>query len=246
MSFDFTLASLRLRKVLFALGNQRGRAGLSCGVAASIEHQCALKPYHFNTVVDVGANRGQFALFCRNAFPEAKIISFEPLPAPAKVLRKLFSNDPLVELRATALGDRASKITMHITARDDSSSLLAVGDAQTRSFGTVEVASRDVVVGRLDENLALEEIKAPALLKIDVQGFEFQVLQGAGELISEFDVIFVECSYKELYYGQVLVPDIIRLLDRRGFVLGGVFNQNAEAGGSVLQADFLFCRNSPI
>src|SRR5262249_44678873 len=106
---ELSLLCLRLRKLATALTTKRTRAALLLGVTASIEHRGALHGANFRTVIDVGANRGQFALFCRNEFPQARIISFEPLSAAASCFRKLFGDDELVTLHRAALGSVASQ-----------------------------------------------------------------------------------------------------------------------------------------
>jgi FkbM family methyltransferase len=196
----------------------------------------------FRTVVDVGANRGQFTLFCRDEFLQATVISFEPLPAAAAKFRRVFSGDDKVKLYETALGATAGESLMRITADDDASSLLAVGAVQTDLFGTREVSQRIVPVRRLDQILSPEQIAAPALLKIDVQGFEVEVLRGAEGLLSAFEVVYVEASFRELYVGQALVDEVIALLHTAGFTLSGVYNQAVDRDGRPVQADFLFGR----
>lgn len=239
-----SLLWLRLRKLAVALTTERTRAALRIGVTASIEHREALRGSNFRTVVDVGANRGQFALFCRTEFPQARIISFEPLSAPAARFRKLFGNDELVTLHEMALGSVAGSSIIHVTAEDDSSSLLAVGDTQATVFGTREVASQAVTVRRLDEVVTPAMLSAPALLKIDVQGFEMEVLRGAGEILSSFASVYAECSYLELYSGQALVNEAIEFLHSAGFALAGIFNQATDGCGRPVQADVLFHRSA--
>jgi FkbM family methyltransferase len=241
---ELSLLWLRLRKVAAALTAERTRAALLIGVSASIEHREALRGSNFRTVVDVGANRGQFALFCRTEFPQARIISFEPLSAPAAHFRKIFGNDELVTLHEMALGSVAGRSIMHVTAEDDGSSLLAVGDTQAILFGTREVASQAVTVRRLDEVVTSAMLSAAALLKIDVQGFEMEVLRGAVGILSSFRSVYVECSYLELYSGQALINEAIEFLYSAGFTLAGVFNQAADDCGRPVQADVLFHRSA--
>lgn len=237
-----SLLWLRLRKLVAALPTKRTRAALRIGVSASIEHREALRGSNFRTVVDVGANRGQFALFCRTEFPQARIISFEPLSAPAARFRKIFGDDELVTLHEVALGSVAGRSMMHVTAEDDGSSLLAVGGNQAILFGTREVASQAVTVRRLDEIVTPAMLSTAALLKIDVQGFEMEVLRGSVGILSLFGSVYVECSYLELYSGQALVNEAIEFLHSSGFALAGVFNQTADGYGRPVQADVLFHR----
>jgi FkbM family methyltransferase len=240
MGTQSELLALRLRKLVAAVSTSFGRAALRQGVAASIEHRAGLGGMNFRTVVDVGANRGQFALFCRGEFPQATIISFEPLPHAAKKFHQVFRDDSNVTLHEMALGAAAGEAVMRVTNDDDASSLLPVSTAQGKLFGTREVSQQTVPVRRLDKELPLEQIVKPALLKIDVQGFELEVLRGATNLLPAFEAVYVEASFRELYVGQALVNEVIDLLNSVGFRLAGVYNQTVDHDGQPVQADFLF------
>jgi FkbM family methyltransferase len=186
------------------------RAFLQHLVMAGVEHQAVLnRP--LATVVDIGANRGQFALAAR-AISGAKVVSFEPLPEVAAIFQKVFSDDSAVRLHVSAIGEKAERKLIHLSARDDSSSLLEIGDAQSSFFpGTHEVGTLEIEVGTLDEFMSKEEITRPAMLKLDVQGFEMQALAGCKSLISNFDYVYCECSFVELYKGQKLAGKVNQL-----------------------------------
>jgi len=79
-------------------------------------------------------------------------------------------------------------------------------------------------------------------LKIDVQGFEYEVLSGCESLLEKFDQVYCECSFVELYSGQKLVPDVIQWLASRGYLLVGIYNPHYDDNGHAIQADFLFDR----
>jgi len=215
--------------------------GLKKGVAAAIEHQNTLKTLSCKTVVDIGANKGQFSLLSRQCFPDAKIISFEPLPAPAKIFNQVFIDDKNTVLHNVAIGIKEEEAIIHLSQSDDSSSLLPVSDLQEEIFpGTSEVGTTMVSVAPLDIFLSKADIKSPALLKLDVQGFELDALMGCESLIASFDQIYCECSFVELYSGQKMAPDIIAWLYKRGFILRGVYNMSYDDKGQAIQADFMF------
>lgn len=216
---------------------------LRYGVAAGVEHESVLKALDFRTVVDIGANRGQFALVVRRILPTAAIYSFEPLPIPARRFKDIFFGQQNVVLYQSALGADDREVTMHISARDDSSSLLAITDAQSTLFpGTEEAAVTTVRVRPLCTFIGKEKITHPALLKLDVQGFEFEVLKGCEDMLDAFSHVYAECSFIELYKGQPLVPEIISWLHARQFTLRGIYNLCYDKKGQAIQADFLFCR----
>ena len=216
---------------------------LRSGVGAGIEHLAVLKQLSCQTVIDIGANRGQFALAVRYVYPFANIISFEPLPKPAALFRRIFSKDNAVILYNAAIGPKSEQREMHVSARDDSSSLLPISSLQEEIFpGTSEVETAEVHVAPLDSFVDEADINSPALLKIDVQGYELDALQGCESLLSKFEYVYCECSFVELYSGQKLAADVIDWLSNREFRISGMYNPAYDRDGKVIQADFLFRR----
>jgi FkbM family methyltransferase len=231
---------LRLRKLWVILRQAELRhAFFKHWVMAGVEHKAALnRP--LATVVDIGANRGQFTLAAR-AISGATVISFEPLPEVAAIFQKVCAGDSSVKLHVAAIGEKAEKKLIHLSARDDSSSLLEIGEAQSDHFpGTHEVGTLEVEVGTLDDYLTREEIVRPAMLKLDVQGFELQALAGCKSLISNFDYVYCECSFVELYKNQKLAGEVIDYLHSLGFSLCGIYNPSYDREGNCIQADLLF------
>ena len=92
--------------------------------------------------------------------------------------------------------------------------------------------------------LSAKDIKSPALLKIDVQGFERGVLEGCKSLLASFSYVYVECSFLGLYTGQSLAPEVISFLSEFGFALCGVYNLCYDKKGIAIQGDFLFYKKT--
>ena len=234
--------SVRLRKLatVFTNGDYRV-AFFRARVAPSIEHVALLKSSQFATIVDIGANRGQFTLAARHFSPSARIIAFEPLSGPANRFRAALGGDQLVTLHPVAIGATNGAATMHVSAQDDSSSLLPITDLQESLFaGTREVATESIQVECLASRIKPEDIKQPALLKIDVQGYELSVLEGCEALLPQFSRVYVECSFVELYAGQALAANVIAFLHDRGFDLCGAYNTHYDTSGIAIQSDLLF------
>lgn len=235
----------RLRKFLVIVGSGHipWIRALVLGVPAAVEHRSVLESIDCRTIVDIGANRGQFALVARRRWPAARLISFEPLSGPAALFRRVFDRENDVALHEAAVGPDDGSATMHVSRRDDSSSLLAITSLQDAIFpGTDEVGTVHVRVAPLAVFLNEAEIRQPALLKIDVQGFELEVLRSCEPLLDAFDRVYCECSFVELYEGQGLAAEAIAWLAVRGFDLTGVFNATYDQVGRAVQADFLFAR----
>ena|ERR1022692_499458 len=179
-------------------------------VAASTEHDHVLSGLPVETVVDIGANRGQFAWCARRLFPKARIFSFEPLQIPAAVYRRVFVKDPNVRLFNVAIASESGTASMHVSRWDDSSSLLPIAAAQNEHFPFTQESGRETVAtARLADCLGAAEITGTALLKIDVQGFELVALKGCEPLMSRFKYVCAEASFIELYVGQALAGEVV-------------------------------------
>ncbi|HEC96597.1 MAG TPA: FkbM family methyltransferase [Nitrospirae bacterium] len=225
-----------LREPLFA------RALLK-GTAAGTEHRRFLQNLNCGHVVDIGANCGQFAVISRRCFPNARIDSFEPLSEPAARFERVFAADANTHLHRCAIGSEKTTMTIHVSERDDSSSLLPIGQNQTDLFPhTGEREVRETPVLPLHEVIDAEEICSPALLKIDVQGFELEVLKGCRSMLDHFSYIYIECSFIELYKGQALAYEVIDFLHKHGFFLSNVYHMSYDHEGRAIQADFVFER----
>jgi FkbM family methyltransferase len=222
------------------------RRGLRHGVGASIEHLRQMSGLSLATVVDIGANVGQFSLLIRGLYADARIFAFEPLARPAGIYRRLFSDDPLIRLYQKAIAPAAKTGEMHVARRDDSSSLLPISARQVEfAPGTDEVRREAVALVPLDEHVSARDIVAPALLKLDVQGFELEALKGCDGLLHRFDYVFAEVSFLPLYDAQALAGEVVEWLAARKFRLCGIGNPSAAKDGRIVQADFMFRKVGP-
>jgi FkbM family methyltransferase len=219
------------------------RRGLCHGIGATIEHRDLLSTLSPRTVVDVGANIGQFTLLSRGLFPTARIFAFEPLVRPASRYRGLFDGDAQVRFFQAAVAPTAERRQMHVSAHDDSSSLLPISQQQVDfAPGTQEAGREEVVLGPLNQFVSATDIVSPALLKLDVQGFELEALKGCEILLPRFDHIYVEVSFFPLYEGQVLAAELIEWLAARDFHVCGGGNPSYGKDQRIVQMDMLFVR----
>jgi FkbM family methyltransferase len=233
----------RANKLRRVLSEPSYRRALAKGVAATTEHESVTFPRDYDTVIDVGANRGQFALFALHRFPRARVLCFEPLLEAHQKLTEVVGDDPRVHIECCAVGSVDGSLSLNVTRSDDSSSLLQPTALQLRTFpNTDSVSSLDVPVRTLDDTIDAEELTRPFLLKIDVQGFELEVLRGAQRLLKEDGDLLVESSFAELYAGQALANEVIAALWSQGYRLRGIFSLTTGLDGAPLQGDFLFSR----
>jgi FkbM family methyltransferase len=233
----------RAHKLLRVLRVPVYRRALRHGVAAATEHEAIPLRKDFSTVIDVGANRGQYALFAARRFPAAVLFCFEPLALPRAQLEQVVDAARVSRVFDVALSDHNGTAEFHVSKLDDSSSLLPIGHRQLEAFpGTREQAVVQVTVRRLDQVLEPADLIRPVLLKIDVQGGELDMLRGADGLLGCIDAVIVEAAFVELYAGQPLIWEVWSFLASRGFSCRGTWSITYSRAGACLLGDFLFAR----
>ena len=202
-----------------------------------------LRNQNFDQVIDVGANIGQFAEMARALWPKARIDSFEPLPDVFLELTKRLGTSPNFFAHQVALGRERGKVAMKSNDFSPSSSILDLAKLHTEEWpNATGVKLVDVPVETLDEwYKASGQIETNLLIKIDVQGYELEVLEGALDVLRRARWIVLEVSFYELYKGQPLFGDIHKKLDRLGYVYRGSIEQFMnKAEDKLLFADALF------
>jgi FkbM family methyltransferase len=203
-----------------------------------------LRERPIRTVLDVGANAGQFALCAQALFPGARIHSFEPLPDVYTALARAAAPFPAIRAWNLALGEQAGTLRFERNDYTPSSSALPMAAAHKEEFPFTERSTAvDVTVERLDDVAPRLEIVDELLVKIDVQGYEDRVLRGGAETLRRARVVVVETSFAALYEGQARHDDVYRTLVDWGFGYRGALDQLVSPRtGEVLSADGLFVR----
>lgn len=203
-----------------------------------------LSRLNINTIVDVGAHEGEFAMRALQILPKASILSFEPLEDAFRQLKFNTLTVPNFKAFNCALGDTNSKMEIHRNEFSASSSLLRMVDLHKEAFPfTVNETIETVEVKRLDDVLHGLYLEDNILIKMDVQGYEDRVIFGGENVISRATLLVVEVSFQTLYERQPLFDEIYSMLRQRGFAYIGNWDQLlSPADGSVLQADAMFVR----
>jgi FkbM family methyltransferase len=206
-----------------------------------------LRRHHINLVLDVGANDGQYGRELRDHVGyTGRIISFEPMQAAHASLSGAAATDPLWQVAPrTAVGAREGTVMLNIAGNSASSSILPMLDAhasaapESRYVGTEEVALQ-----------TLDSLAAPyfasesvAFLKIDTQGYESDVLDGATRTLERVAGLQLELSLVPLYAGQQLMPELMARVGASGFELWALSPAFVDPGsGRLLQLDAVFFR----
>lgn len=173
-------------------------------------------------VLDVGANEGQAALTFRALFPHAEIHSFEPQPDPCRRLRERFAGDAHFHLHAIACGSATARLPMQVSEFSPASSLLkncAPGDDASEVPTAAQTTTIEVPVERLDQYAPLQKLPPGTwLMKLDVQGFELEVLRGATGLLPKVEFIICEVLLADFYENQTKIEDVFSFLRSEGFL----------------------------
>ncbi len=197
-----------------------------------------------NTVLDVGANVGQFTVAAAKLFPHAKIHSFEPLPECVDQLRKNIAVLNNISVYPIAVGDSEGEVQFHVNSHSHSSSILPLTSSHRQAFPDARESNEiKVNVSTLDKILSGVDIITPCLLKLDVQGYEVHALRGAEETLKNVDYVIIETSFKCMYKGELLFVDVVKIMESYGFrFLRPVGWLSDPKTGEILQMDALFIR----
>jgi FkbM family methyltransferase len=206
-----------------------------------------LKQRQLNTVIDVGANYGQFATNLLQAGYHGKIISLEPLPdawAALKQRAAKFGERWIIGPRI-ALSDRRGEAKFNIAANSESSSLLKMMSRHEQANPASRyVGSMIVETARLDDVLDELAVVGAAFLKIDTQGSEGLILAGASNSLR--DRVFgvqIEMSLEALYDGQTQADELTKVLTAAGFHIWDIIPGFRDPKSfQLLQFDGVFYR----
>lgn len=218
--------------------------GLEVRRHPAARRQKMLAAQQVDLVLDVGAAGGGYGSQLRDFGYTGRILSFEPLTAAYSRLSEQIAQDPRWDARNLALGAEPGTARINVASNSDSSSLLPMLDAHRAAAPSVDyVAEETITLARLDDAAAGEVAAARhPFLKIDTQGFERRVLEGAAETLRRVVGVQLELSFVPLYDGGMLVDEAIGWAYRHEFHLVGIEQGYAAASGELLQVDGVFVR----
>lgn len=237
----------RLDKLLLYLRNpilwrlRRKGAGLATYLKLT---QPVFQRLDVRAVLDVGAHTGQFALAARAAFPSARILAFEPQPDCFNELERTMAGDASFLAFNCGLGRLQGELAFERNDFTASSSFLRMtGRHQEEFTQTKRTQTVRFPVRRLDDVMAEVGAAGPLLVKLDVQGFEREVLEGGRATMAQATVAIVETSLVTLYEGQPLFGEMLKFMDELGFSFAGTFDEiTSPHDGRALQVDAIFFR----
>jgi FkbM family methyltransferase len=213
----------------------------------AIERISLMTRFGIDTVVSVGASTGSDDLELRRQGFKGGIVSFEPLKKIFELLKANRGEDPDWIILNHALGSEEGKAVINVANNSHSSSLLDMLPAHSETSPHANYIGReDITIKRLDG--IIDDITTPdarVMLKIDTQGFEKNVLDGAAVSLGRIYVIEMEMSLLPLYQGETLIAGMISHLDELGFQIYRITEEFSDPKtGQMMQVNGTFVRKS--
>ncbi|MBS1525978.1 MAG: FkbM family methyltransferase [Bacteroidetes bacterium] len=217
--------------------------GLGLGYIDSLEllELISQKGAKINVIYDVGANIGTWTMLAKSFFKDAQVHAFEPLPVHTAKFAENTRNLADVHLHKFCLGNADTNAVINVSSFSDSSSILEATSLEYEQFQIKKVDDVQVEVKKLSTLIAQKILPPPDLIKLDVQGFELEVLKGAEDQLAHASYIISEVSFKEYYKNQALFLDIANYLSGYNFRIYA-FGHSTPVGQELGQIDVLFAK----
>lgn len=194
------------------------------------------------TACDVGANRGGWSAGLLRLAPIERLVAIEPNPSEFATLTERLSGFQQVRCVNAAAGDRPGTVTLNIESISELSSILEMGAGAREVHGVAGAPASQVEVPQVTLDDTLADFDELSLLKIDVQGYEREVLEGARDVLKRCRSLFIEVLYDPDYYkGALRLPELIQFVEGLSPLrLSHVSEAALNGQGRGLWADALF------
>lgn len=199
--------------------------------------------YQPKSIFDVGANKGGWTASTLEYFPNANYVLFEPQQNLANDINNRFLNKPNVQCFAVGVGNEKATLQFTIHDRDDSCNFrMTKEEAQAKGFQQMEVP-----VIAIDEFINEQNLPKPDILKIDAEGIDLQVLEGAQETIKNHtEVVLIEVAVMNPSFDNSALK-VMNQMDALGFKLFDITDLNRPLTKKILWlSEFVFVRKNGI
>ena len=193
------------------------------------------------TIIDIGANRGQFTVAAAEILHPSALHAIEPIPEMVARLRGLSTRYPGLVVHSFAAGNGHGDTQLKLNSHSQASSVLDLGERHLQAFPKArQIYAATVPVRRVDEVLDPASLERPLLVKIDVQGYEVPVLAGLSGLACSIDHMVIEVSLSDLYRGGATPAEALSAAEQLGLRSQAAVGQlDDPETGEVLQVDLL-------
>lgn len=212
-----------------------------------------LKQYPISSILDIGANEGQFCRQIRRVFPDSTIYAFEPLVRPLMHLERWAQKENCkkpnqIFLFPIALGEESELVAMQQHVFFTASSSVLKTTQRCNDLYPFTKKQNLCEVQQLPLDKVIQDLRQfpekELLIKLDVQGYEDRVIRGGWQTFQQAIACIVEISLQSLYLGQAHFSDIFKLLSQLGFVYAGNLDQVCDRQGKVIFLNALFVKQS--
>jgi FkbM family methyltransferase len=226
------------------LASLAGRLGYEIRRKQPQQAESALLKIDFATILDVGANTGQFSSAVLSSHPDAMVHAFEPVPECFTILQNRFSGNGKFLAHNVAISDSNTIADFEVNESSASSSLLPLDETHKQMYPNARRTKKiQVNLMTLDSWAEEHQLKKPILLKLDVQGNELRVLRGASKILPHVDYVLSEIIFEPLYKGQASFREIHDALSSFGLEFMDFFAEKRTSDTlRCLFGDALFAR----
>ncbi|MDB2389807.1 FkbM family methyltransferase [Alphaproteobacteria bacterium] len=201
-----------------------------------------------SSIIDIGANVGQFSIAASEILKPEKLIVIEANMELKKELEKNLSYYQNKEIIFNGIGDFNGLLEFNLNIDSQTSSFLNLGSDRIREFPNNLYKSKNrIKVITLDKLMKKKFIPEPVLLKIDVQGYEKEVLNGAKQILSNFKWVVIETSFANLYEGEATFNTIVKLMSENNYTFVKPLNfHETKDKFNIIEMDALFENNKEL
>lgn len=204
------------------------------------------KNYNINLLIDIGANIGHYVDMVRTDLEyKGKVISFEPTQSAFKILKLNSDKDKNWDAYNYGIGNENSEMEISISENSESSSFLEISEKLLNASPESKFVAKEKILVKTIDSLypTLFSNFNNIFLKIDTQGFEYNIILGAKESLKFINTIQLEMSIEPLYKNEVPFAEMYKILTSYGYKMVSIETGYLNNKGEMLQLDAIFHRD---
>ena len=195
-------------------------------------------------IIDGGAHHGAAADALSRLLPGSEIHCFEPDPESCKVLQSQYSHRFDIRIVGAALGERSGSASLHVNSSRATNSILPFNSGKQEELESLcsAVEEIDVTVTTIDHYCRENGITRVDLIKLDLQGYDYNALLGAESVLEHANAVMVEVLFEEIYKGCQLFPEMLRFMNAKGYKLYTLSGLRYGANDELVWGDAIFVK----